>query len=148
MANSDAPGWISDLSSAIPQWQQSMDNFSQLPGQIDQWTNEAMKYQRGTGDQIQEILGQVGEQQAGSGIMGGTEDTALKSRMLMDFVRRINENKMNLSHNANTMKAQAISAMPGQAMQGISALSNLYGQNASDQFNWANLAAQMIQSNF
>jgi len=148
MANINVPGWIQELSKSIPQWFDSMNNLQQLPNTIDSWLTESLKNQRGTGDQVLSLLGNISEQQAGSGIMGGTEDTALRSRILNDFMRQINDNKINLTNNANTMKSQAISAMPGAAINGVNAMSSLYGQNASDQYNWANLAAQMLTSNY
>ncbi len=148
MSMGGAPDWINDLSNSIPAWRTAFDNFSNLPSKIDNWSNEAMKYQRATGDQVTSILDQIGEQRAGSGVMGGTESNAIKARYLADFSKILNDNKLNIMSNANNMKSQAISALPGQAMSGIGAMTSLYGANAADQQNWANLAAQMINTGY
>jgi len=128
------------VGTSMPEWDAAYANLKTLPGQIDNWSNEAMKYQRGTGDQISSILGNLMER-GPAGIGGGTEKTALQSKYLTDFSRVLNDNKMNIMNNANNMKAQAISAMPGQAMQGVNAQQNADIMNMNNQYNYANLNA-------
>ena len=148
MSMPGVPNWINDLSRGIPKWFEAYSGLQNLPGQIDKWTNESLKRQRATGDQVSSIFNTINEQRAGSGIMGGTEDSAAKANYLMQLTNAINDNKSNIMDRANTMKSQAISAMPGAAQYPVNAMASLYGTNASDQANWATLAAQLLNGGY
>ena len=148
MSNTNMPGYINTLSKGIPNYFDSYKNLTELPGKIDSWTNESLKRQRVTGDQITSLLGQIGEQRAGSGIMGGTEAQNRQANVLGDLNKLILSNQNNIMNQANTMKAGTIQNTPSMAMLPVNTMANLYSLNAGDQQFWADLAARMINTGY
>lgn len=148
MTNTNMPNHINDLSQGIPNYFEAYDGLKDLPNKIDSWTDESLKRQRTTGDQVSTLLGQVGEQRAGSGIMGGTESQNLRSSTINDLNKIILGNQDNILNQANQMKAGVISSMPGAALGATDTMANLYSLNSSDQQFWANLAANMLNTGY
>ena len=147
-SNVGLQGAIDAFSGAPGQFNQALSAFRNLPGTIDEFTQNAINRQRATGDQITSILNKVANQRAGSGILGGTEQTGLRADLLTNFARLIQENQGRIEREGNLLKADAIARLPQTALSGTSALINLFGANAQDKQAWANLAAQMINSGF
>ena len=80
---------INAFSNAPANFNTAFNAFQDLPNTIDQFTENSINRQRATGDQITGILNRVGNQRAGSGILGGTEQTGLRSDLLTNFARLI-----------------------------------------------------------
>jgi len=148
MSNTNIPGVVDSLMPSIPNYFDAYKTAKGLPSQIDDWMGNQINAQRFTGEQASDILTQVGNQRAGSGVMGGTEYDNSVSNLTSQLVKLLNENKQNISNTGNQLKFNAINTLPTTAMSGVNALTSLYGANASDQLNWAQLAAQMINSNY
>lgn len=141
-------GYIDTLSQSIPNFFQTFENAMSLPGQVDQWANNAINSQRITNDQIKNVLGTVANQYAGSGIGGGTQyDNALGSG-LSELGKAVNTNKQNILANAMGTKANIISQMPSMAMQPLNAMINLSSLNSADKQGWANIAANIINGGY
>ena len=148
MSNTNIPGRVDALGQSIPNYFDAYNQSKELPGKIDTWMKDQINAQRFTGDQASDILTQIGNQRAGSGIMGGTEYDNSVAAMNANLVKLLNENKLNISNTGNQLKFNATNALPTMAMSGVNALTSLYGSNAADQQNWAQLAAQMINSSY
>lgn len=148
MSNTNAPGWINSLGQSIPNYFDAYNSSKDLPNMIDNWMKNSINRQRMTGDQVKGIFNQVGNQRAGSGIMGGTEYDNSVAALTSNLAKIFEENQGNIEMTGNQLKANSISGLPTQAMAGINALTSLYGTNASDQQNWAQLAAQMINTGY
>ncbi len=148
MSNINAPDWTNELAASIPNYFSAYQNAAKLPDQIDEWTANAMNRQRATGDQAASIFNEVGNQRAGSGIMGGTEYDNAIANYQTNLAKGLIDNKTSIEQAGNQAKANVIAGLPAQAMAGIDAMSSLYGQNAADQHAWANIAAQMINMGY
>jgi hypothetical protein len=143
-SNPLAQGWSDQLSKGIPEYFSALEGYKNLPSQIDEWMQNSLNRQRMTGEQATNIFNRVGNQRAGSGIMGGTENQNMEANVMAELAKIFNDNQTNIEMNGNTMKAQAISGLPGQTMLPINAMTSVYGTNANDQLGWANLAANML----
>lgn len=119
-------------------FQDAYDKYAALPGQIDQFTDDAIKRQRLTGDQATRLLSKVAGQRASSGIQGGTEAENLRSGVINDFLKNITTNQQNLQATGAQMKASAISNLPQVALGGVTAGTNLFNSLSADQQGWAN----------
>lgn len=148
MTDTNMPNYINDLSNGIPNYFDAYQGMKDLPGQIDNWADESIKRQRATGDQVTALLGQVGEQRAGSGIMGGTEAQNLRSNTINDLNKIILGNQDNILNQATQMKANTIASMPSMAMMPVDSMANLYSLNSNDQHFWASLAADMLNTGY
>lgn len=148
MSNENAPKWMDDLSQGIPNYFEAYGNASQLPGKIDEWSQNAMNRQRATGDQVTGIFNQLGNQRAGSGIMGGTTQDNALAQAMTNLSKMYSDNRTNIDMAGNQMKANAISALPGQAMMPANLMAGIYGTNAADQQNWAALAANLLNMGY
>ena len=146
---------MSNLNSMIPQYNQAVQGYAGLPGQIDKWTEDTVKNYRLGGDDIINTLNAVANDRASKNILGGTEATNLRSNMLSQLMQQILGLRANVESQGTALKAGAVSGLPGATQAPINALTSLIpgmktSTSASDQIDptaWAGQAANLLGLN-
>ena len=142
--NAGIPSLFNRMTGNMDRYDKAYDRLEGLPGQIDEWTDEALKSQRMTGDMSQGIMNRVAGQRAGGGIMGGTEAQNLEANEAARLNQIILENQNKIRQTANQLKAGTIQGLPGQALQPVQMGLGLYGTTANEAATWGNMALQSL----
>ena len=149
LANSpDFKKLMGDLQGLVPSYKKAVDDFSNFDELLADYKDEAMGTGRTSFDDVWNTINQAGNVSAARGMGKGTEQTALKSRMLGDLVSKEDERLQQVLSNVLGIETTKRMAGPGTMYNSLLALMSMFGTEAADNLNWAQMISNLIQTGY
>lgn len=149
LKNNDSYQAIMDqLKNLTPAYDKAVTDYQGIEKLLDDYEKRALGSSRTSFDDIWKTINQAANVSAGRGLGSGTEQKALQSSMLSDLAKREEEKKAGIMRDVTGLKTTVRAAAPGTMGQILTTLNSMYGTEAKDNLNWAQIIANMVQSGY